>query len=150
MDINCILHTLHFLILTLVTGSLHLLISFFFLFPLPTLFPSGNHLFVLSIYNSWAFVVLVLCLFLIFPYKEIMQYLSLSDLFHLHNALLVYLCCCKRQDFILFFMANSPLCMYIYIFLIHSATVEDLDCFHILTTVNNATVNIGVCISFLT
>ena len=116
MDIDCILHTLYFLILTLVTGSLCLLISFFFLFPLPTLFPSGSRLFVLSIYNRLAFVVLVLCLFLIFPYKEIMQYLSLSDLFHLHNALLVYLCCCKWQDFILFlWLSNSPLCMYIYI-----------------------------------
>ena len=46
----------------------------------------------------------------------------------------------------LHFMTNSPL--YIYHIFIHSSVDGHLGCFHALSIVNSATVNIGVLISF--
>ena len=66
--------------------------------------------------------------------------LSLSDLFHL-----VYPCCYKWQNFILFYGCE----MYVsHIFFIHLSLDGYLDCFHILAIVNNAAMNIRVHISF--
>ena len=49
-------------------------------------------------------------------------------------------------------LCNIPLCMYrqrYHILFIHSTTDGHLDCFHILGTVNSASVNTGVHIAFL-
>ena len=46
--------------------------------------------------------------------------------------------------------ARAHVCVYAhYIFFIHSFVDEHLGCFHVLTVVNSAAVNIGVHVSFL-
>ena len=67
--IDYILHAVHFILwLTyFVTGSLYLLISLTHFFHSPTSFLSGNHLFVLCIYDS---VSVLLCLFICFAFLD--------------------------------------------------------------------------------
>ena len=110
-------------------GSLHLFFFFWkftpFNFPLPFLSsplpPSScNHLFVLGNYNCFYFITSI-CFFFFFkiPYiNEIIQYLSLSDLISLSVIpLLIHPCCCRWQDFILFYGWITFHCMYISSFL---------------------------------
>ena len=64
----------------------------------------------------------------------------------------------QMASFQSFFMTNSPLCVYIYVFVdryrythisfIHSSVNGHLGCFHVLTIVNSAAVSIGVHVSF--
>ena len=53
------------------------------------------------------------------------------------------------QNFILFndWVAFHCVCVY-HVFFIHLSVDTHLDCFHVLTTVNDAAMNIGVCASF--
>ena len=50
------------------------------------------------------------------------------------------------NDRVSLFMGSIPLCIYITFFT-YSSIIRPLCCFHILTIVNNAVVNIGVCVS---
>ena len=47
-----------------------------------------------------------------------------------------------------FFMAIIPLCVYIHHIFLHSSADGHLGCFNVLATVNSATKNIGVHVSF--
>ena len=67
-----------------------------------------------------------------------------------HNTLRVHPCCSKWLNCILF-MVNTPFYMCVCVshnFFIHTSFVRHLDCFHTLTIVNNAAVNIRVHMSF--
>ena len=75
--------------------------------------------------------------------------LSLSDLFHYHNALKVYPCCYKRQDFLLFY--GQIIFHYVYTyhnFFIYLSISGYLRCFHVLAIINNVAVNVRLQISF--
>ena len=111
-----------------------------------TLLPSGNHLFVLCIYNS---VPILLYLFTCFVFFLASIYNSNHTVFTIlcltyftkRNTLQVHPCYHKWQDL------YSIGCMH-YIFFIHSSIDGHVGFLLILAIVNNAAVNIGVCISF--
>ena len=86
--------------------------------------------------------------------------LSLSDLIHLVMISLIASMLLQMALFYSFLWLSSiPLCVCIYIYIyiytythhilfIHSSVNEHLVCFHVLATVNSASVNIGVHVSF--
>ena len=65
-----------------------------------------------------------------------------------HNTIQVHPCCCKDCNFISFLCIPFFVCVH-HIFFIHSSVDGHLHCLHILTTVYNAAVNIGACVSFI-
>ena len=78
---------------------------------------------------------------------------SLSDLLHLFHLDLegnqVHPCCCKWQDFILFYSQVAFHCVYIYhIFFTHSSINEHLGCSHNLAIINNASMKTYRYMSF--
>ena len=74
--------------------------------------------------------------------------LSLSDLIHLVMISLIASMLLQMALFYSFlWLSNSPLCLYC-IFFIHSSVDGHSGCFHVLATVNSASVNIGVHVSF--
>ena len=66
--------------------------------------------------------------------------------FSLRNNLKVHICC-KGQAFIFLWLVVSH-CIYYHIFFTHLSTDGYLCCFHILATVNNVAMNIGLHIFF--
>ena len=66
--------------------------------------------------------------------------------FTYHNALQVHSCCCKWQHFILFYGWIVFHCVCVCVSIISSSVNGHLGCIHIL--VNNASVNIGIYMSF--
>lgn len=109
----------------------------------PTL--SGNHQSVLCIHDlvlilffldstdSWDFMVLIF-----------LWLISISTV-----ALKVHSCCHKWQDCLSFLWMNNIPWYYIYItFFILPSIDGHVNCFHICVILNNATVNIGVKMSF--
>ena len=109
---------------------------------------SSNHQYVLCITH------LVFCFaFLIYitHVSEIIQYLFFLFLtyFTWYISLKFYLCCCKKQDFIIFMSEQDCiLCMY-YLIFNHSSIDGHLGCFHVLALVNNTVMNIDRKVSFL-
>ena len=66
-----------------------------------------------------------------------------------HNILEGLSCCCKWPSVHSFFTAEWYSIVYIYhVLFVYSSINEHLVCFHILAILNNATVNIGVHVSF--
>ena len=80
--------------------------------------------------------------------------LSLSDLIHLVMISLIASMLLQVELFYSFLWLSSiPLCVCVcvythHILFIHSSVNEHLVCFHVLVTVNSASVNIGVHVSF--
>ena len=111
-----------------------------------TLLPSGNHLFVLYIYNS---VPILLYLFTCYCFfflpsiynlnHTVFTFLCLTY-FTKSNALQVHLCYHKWQD--------SYSVGYMHYIFIHSSIDGHVGFLLILAIVNNASGSIGVCISF--
>ena len=135
-----------------ITGSLSLLTSLTYFSHPTTPLPSGNHLFVLCIYDS----VSVLCLFFFFFFlkiphiSEIIQCLSF-------NAWLISLSIIPSRfiqvvtnDKILFFFYGWVIfhCMYVPHLLYPFICDGHLGCFCILAIVHTAAMTIGVLISF--
>ena len=57
-------------------------------------------------------------------------------------------CCCRQQNFILFYGWVIFHCKYLYyVFFIHSSVDGHIDCLRILATVDNTALNIGVHVS---
>ena len=123
-------------------------------FPLPT----GNHQSVLCIYESAVFLFysLACCMFQVPHIRDIIQYLSSSDLFHFTSCQVppwYY----KWQKFHSFLWLSSiPLCVSIFfmcvcvhcIFFIHSSDKGHLGCYHTLAIISKVARNKGVHVSF--
>ena len=135
-----------------VTGNLYLLISLTYFTHPPPLLPSGNHLFVLCIYDSVLFCYvcsLILCFRFHMSVKSYGICLSLSNSFHLAWYPMGPSMLWQMERFHPSLqMSDIPLCMCVYIyhiFLSHSSVRGHLGYFHIFAIVNNASVNI-ICI----
>ena len=75
-------------------------------------------------------------------------YVFLSNLFYLHDSLLVHPCCCNCK-LLYFFMAEQCSVVYIYhVYLIYSSVDGPLGYFRILPIINNVTVSSGVHVPF--
>ena len=68
--------------------------------------------------------------------------------FTLCNVFQVYPCCCKWQNFTPLRLSDIPLYVYVSHIFVHSSVDRYIGCFHILAIVNNASMNIGVHVSF--
>ena len=68
-----------------------------------------------------------------------------------HNTIQVHPCCCKDCNFISFYVwvAFHFVCVWSHPLYPFICWWRHLHCLHILTIVNNAAVNIGVCVSFI-
>ena len=112
-------------------------------------FLSGNHSSILCVcllvFLWFGLLIYFLFLFIFFTHIWVTSYyisLSLSHLFHLVSSMLL-----EMARFYLLF--GWVVCHYVYIYTTWSFFIHwwQLSCFHNLAFVNDATVNIGVCIS---
>jgi len=74
----------------------------------------------------------VCCIFQISCVSDIIQYLSLSDLFTSHNTFQIHPCCCKWQDSYSLYGWILPQCVHIYLCIFSS--VQSLSCLRLFAT----------------